>query len=132
MMARILIVEDNALNLKLATVILRTDGHEIVGAADADAAERHLAQEIPDLILMDMGLPGKDGYTLTKELRRWPSLARVPIVALTSFAMKGDRERAMAAGCSEYLTKPINRAVLLGCIRSLLPPVGGTLKGSAA
>jgi two-component system cell cycle response regulator DivK len=131
-MARILIVEDNALNRKLVTVILHTDGHETVGAADADEAELRIAEEIPDLILMDMGLPGKDGYTLTQELRGRASTRRVPIVALTSFAMKGDRERAMAAGCNEYLTKPINRATLVECVRSLLPAVGGTLKGGAA
>jgi two-component system, cell cycle response regulator DivK len=131
-MARILIVEDNALNRKLVTVILHTDGHETVGAADADEAELRIAEEIPDLILMDMGLPGKDGYTLTQELRGRASTRRVPIVALTSFAMRGDRERAMAAGCNEYLTKPINRATLVECVRSLLPAVGGTLKGGAA
>jgi two-component system, cell cycle response regulator DivK len=131
-MARILIVEDNALNRKLATVILQTDGHEIVGAADAAEAERLLARATPDLILMDMGLPGKDGYAFARELREGPATRRVPIVALTSYAMKGDREKAMAAGCTEYLTKPINRLTLLGCIRGLLSAEGGTLKGGAA
>jgi two-component system, cell cycle response regulator DivK len=131
-MARILVVEDNALNRKLATVILRTDGHDVVGVADAEAAEVFLASGLPDLIVMDLGLPGKDGYAFARELRDGPATRDLPIVALTSFAMKGDREKALAAGCTEYLTKPINRATLLQCIRRFVPAEGGTLKGGAA
>jgi CheY-like chemotaxis protein len=119
-MARILIVEDNPQNLRLATVLLRSDGHEIVPAADAKEAEDALGLSTPDLILMDLGLPGKDGYSLTRELRQRSDTAATPILAVTSFAMKGDRERALEAGCSDYVTKPIDRLDLLRRVRRLL------------
>jgi two-component system, cell cycle response regulator DivK len=123
-MARILVVEDNPQNLKLATVILKTAGHTVVGARDAEEFERALAKEIPDLILMDLALPGKDGYTLAGEIRRRPEMARLPVLAVSSFAMRGDAERALAAGCTAYLTKPIRRDSLLKLVSSLLgdPP----------
>jgi CheY-like chemotaxis protein len=121
-MARILVVEDNLQNLRLAALLLRSDGHEIVPAADAREAEDALGHGTPDLILMDLGLPGKDGYALTRELRQRQETARTPILAVTSFAMKGDRERALEAGCTDYLTKPIDRLDLLRRVRGL---VGG-------
>ena len=119
-MAHILIVEDNPLNLKLASVILRSDGHQTEGAADADEAEEILQARTPDLILMDLGLPGRDGYEFTRELRDRPATRDVPILAVTSFAMKGDRTKALDAGCSGYLTKPIDRPSLLRQVRALL------------
>jgi CheY-like chemotaxis protein len=119
-MARILVVEDNPQNLRLAALLLRSAGHEIVPAIDAREAEDALGHGIPDLILMDLGLPGKDGYSLTRELRQRPDTAATPILAVTSFAMKGDRERALEAGCSDYLTKPIDRTDLLKRVRHLL------------
>jgi CheY-like chemotaxis protein len=119
-MRRILVVEDNPQNLKLASVILRSAGYEVLPAMDAEEADRMLRQSVPDLILMDLGLPGKDGYTFTRELRERPSTADLPILAVTSFAMKGDEEKAREAGCSEYLTKPIDRLELLGRVRELL------------
>lgn len=123
-MARILIVEDNAMNLKLASVILNAAGYETRGAADAEEAAAVIAEGTPDLILMDLGLPGKDGYEFTRELRERPETTTVPILAVTSFAMKGDRVKAIDAGCSGYLTKPINRLALLEEVGSLLrgPP----------
>lgn len=119
-MARILVVEDNPLNLKLATVLLKTAGHEVVPAFDAAEAEEALARGAPDLILMDLALPGKDGYSLTRELRQRPSTAEVPILAVTSFAMKGDEERALEAGCSAYLAKPIDGPTFLRRVQQLL------------
>jgi len=119
-MARILVVEDNVQNLKLAALLLRSDGHEIVPAADAREAEEALSRSVPDLILMDLGLPGKDGYTLTRELRQRATTHDTPILAVTSFAMKGDRERALEAGCSDYVTKPIDRTDLLRRVHRLL------------
>jgi CheY-like chemotaxis protein len=124
-MARILVVEDNPQNLRLAALLLRSDGHEIVAAADAWEAEDALGQGTrPDLILMDLGLPGKDGYALTRELRQRSDTAETPILAVTSFAMKGDRERAIEAGCTDYLTKPIDRLDLLRRVRRLLGASG--------
>ena len=119
-MARILVVEDNPLNLKLASTVLRAAGHDAVGAIDADEAARAIAQRKPDLILMDLGLPGKDGYEFTRELRQRSDTKDVPILAVTSFAMKGDRTKAMEAGCNAYLTKPIDRLSLLEQVRRLL------------
>jgi|HubBroStandDraft_1064217.scaffolds.fasta_scaffold69922_2 two-component system cell cycle response regulator DivK len=119
-MARILVVEDNPQNLKLATVILRAAGHSVVAARDASEFEHALAEHLPDLILMDLALPGKDGYTLTQELRQRPETATLPVLAVSSFAMRGDAERALAAGCTAYLTKPIRRASLLEFVDTLL------------
>lgn len=121
MTRRVLIVEDNPLNLKLASVILRSAGLETVGAGDAEEGARAIAERIPDLILMDLGLPGKDGYEFTRELRARPETRHVPILAVTSFAMKGDRAKAMEAGCNGHLTKPIDRTELLAQVRRLLP-----------
>ena len=122
-MTRILVVEDNPQNLKLAQLILRTAGYSAVGATDADEADRRLEElGVPDLILMDLGLPGKDGYSYTRELRARPSTRAVPILAVTSFAMKGDEAKALEAGCTAYLTKPIHRLSLLNAIRITLEP----------
>jgi CheY-like chemotaxis protein len=121
-MARILVVEDNPQNLKLATVILRDLGHTVEGAPDAEEAEKRIAAIRPDLILMDLGLPGKDGYTFARELRTRPETEKIPILAVTSYAMRGDREKAMEAGCSGYLTKPIARRDLIQVVTDLLSP----------
>ena len=117
---RILVVEDNPLNLKLATVILRTAGYEVDQAADANDAAHAIRRRRPDMILMDMGLPEKDGYAYTRELARDPKTSDIPVLAVTSYAMKGDEQRAMEAGCRGYLTKPINREELLRQDRGLL------------
>jgi two-component system, cell cycle response regulator DivK len=119
-MATVLVVEDNPQNLKLTTVILTAAGHTVVAAHSAEEADAALAVSRPDLILMDIALPGKDGYTLTRELRARRSTAGLPILAVSSFAMPGDAERALAAGCSAYLTKPIRRAILLEQVDRLL------------
>jgi two-component system cell cycle response regulator DivK len=131
-MARIVVVEDNPQNLKLATLILQTAGHQVVPARDAEEFAHALQQGRPDLILMDLALPGKDGYTLTRELRERPETSDLPVLAVSSFAMRGDAERALAAGCNAYLTKPIRRADLLEHVDALLgvaPPAAG---GSSA
>jgi len=120
-MVRILIVEDNPLNLKLASLILANAGYQIDSATDAEEAERAIAAARPDLILMDLGLPGKDGYAFTRELRARDELRQIPILAVTSFAMKGDRAKAIEAGCTAYLTKPINSQSLLANVHALLP-----------
>jgi two-component system, cell cycle response regulator DivK len=119
-MATILIVEDNPQNLKLATILLRSDGHTVIGASDAVEAERALGETLPDLLLVDMSLPGKDGYALTRELRAEARTAHLPILGLSALAMPGDAQKALAAGCSEYMTKPIRRAQLLERVKALL------------
>ncbi|MCI4330367.1 MAG: response regulator [Thermoplasmata archaeon] len=125
-MAQILIVEDNPTNLKLAAVMLAAAGYETRGAIDAEEAARAIHERVPDLILMDLGLPGKDGYEFTRELRGKAETEGVPILAVTSFAMKGDRTKAMDAGCSAYLTKPINRRELLDQVGKLLTVAPGS------
>lgn len=104
----ILIVDDNPQNLKLARVILTVEGYEVQTAADAEEALRVLQSFTPRLILMDLQLPGMDGLQLTRHLRRDPSWQDVRIVALTAYAMKGDEEKALGAGCDGYITKPID------------------------
>jgi CheY-like chemotaxis protein len=105
---RILVVEDNEQNLYLVTWILEKHGHEVVPARDGREGIA-LANEIrPALILLDIQLPQMDGYAVARALRSRPELDRVPIVAVTSYAMAGDRERILAAGCNGYIEKPIN------------------------
>jgi CheY-like chemotaxis protein len=120
MAARILIVDDNAVNLRLATELLKLDGYEVEQAVDAEVAQELLAHGIPDLILMDIALPGMDGLTLTRRLKADPRLRHVPVVALTAFAMKGDDQKAFDAGCEGYVTKPIDTRELRGTIERLL------------
>jgi CheY-like chemotaxis protein len=104
----ILIVDDNAQNLKLARVILTVEGYDVRTAADAEEALRVLQSFTPRLILMDIQLPGMDGLQLTRRLRSDPAWQNVRIVALTAYAMKGDEDKALAAGCDGYVTKPID------------------------
>jgi len=108
MRAKILIIEDNEQNLYLATFLLEQTGYDVVQARSGPEGISLCAQVRPDLILLDIQLPGMDGYAVARALRQNPTLRDVPIVAVTSYAMVGDRERALAAGCSGYVEKPIN------------------------
>ncbi|HEV8690944.1 MAG TPA: response regulator [Ideonella sp.] len=109
MSARILVVDDNQLNRKLACDLLALEGYELQQCENADQVFELLSHgPIPDLILMDISLPGMDGLTLTRHLKADPRVAAIPIVAMTAFAMKGDDKKALAAGCSGYITKPID------------------------
>ncbi|MCI4322419.1 MAG: response regulator [Thermoplasmata archaeon] len=121
-MAHLLVVEDDATSSKLVARILEREGHDVLTASDARAAEDAIAQRLPDLIVMDLALPGKDGYALTRQLRADPRTVRVPILALSAFAMPGDAERALEAGCTDYLTKPIRRELLLERLRPFVTP----------
>ena len=105
---RILVVDDNLTNLKLARVVLTKKGYEVRTATDAAEALAALAVFRPRLILMDIQLPGVDGLALTRRLKADPATRGIPIVALTSYAMKGDEEKALRAGCDAYITKPID------------------------
>ena len=108
MTSSILIVDDNPVNLKLACDVLEASGFQIRRAADAEQAILILQREIPNLILMDIALPGIDGLSLTRLIKGDARLRHIPVVALTAFAMKGDDQKAFDAGCSGYITKPID------------------------
>jgi CheY-like chemotaxis protein len=104
----ILIVDDNPHNLKLAHVVLSGDGYQVRTAADAEQALEILASFAPLLVLMDIQLPGMDGLSLTRQLKADPATRDIVVIALTAYAMKGDEERALAAGCDAYLAKPVD------------------------
>ena len=104
----VLVVDDHPTNLKLASDVLEMDGYSTIKAADAEEAQKILEQVTPDLILMDIGLPGMDGLTLTRKLKEDERLKHVPVIALTASAMKGDERKALDAGCNGYITKPID------------------------
>lgn len=116
----ILIVEDNAVNLLLTRSVLERADFQVVAATSAEEAKKQLQEITPDLILMDVDLPGQDGLSLTRELRTMAQTATVPIVALTAHAMHGDRERALAAGCDGYVSKPFKARHLLDEIAATL------------
>ena len=105
---RILVVDDNVMNLKLTRLLLETSAYEVLEAMNAEEAQAILARTIPGLVLMDVQLPGTDGLTLTRALRQDPRLEGLVIVAMSAYAMRGDAEKAFAAGCDGYITKPVN------------------------
>jgi CheY-like chemotaxis protein len=118
----ILIVDDNPHNLKLARVLLVGEGYAVHTVADAEAALHLLNSFCPDLILMDIQLPGMDGLELTRLLKKNPARRAIKILALTAYAMIGDRERVLAAGCDGYVAKPIDIEALPRVIAELLGP----------
>jgi two-component system cell cycle response regulator DivK len=118
----ILIVDDNPTNLKLARVVLATEGYEVRAAVDAEEALALLEGFHPRVILMDLQLPGMDGLTLTQRLKEDPSTRDITILALTAYAMKGDEEKALRAGCDGYITKPIDTRTLPTLIARFLAP----------
>ncbi len=107
-MRKILYIEDNEQNLYLVRFILTKHGYEVCSARDGQEGIRLAAEAKPDLILLDIQLPSMDGYAVARSLRANGELAGIPIVAVTSYAMAGDREKALAAGCTGYIEKPIN------------------------
>jgi CheY-like chemotaxis protein len=113
---RILVVDDTAASLKLARVVLESAGYEVRGARDSVEVERALGEAPFDLILMDLRLPGVDGFEVTRRLRRDPRTKDVPIVALSAYAMQEDQARARAAGCDGFLTKPIDTRTLAAAV----------------
>jgi CheY-like chemotaxis protein len=109
---RVLIVDDNPTNLKLVAYLVKAQGYEVETASDADAALASIAASRPRLILMDLQLPGIDGLELTRRLKADPTTREIKVIALTAYAMKGDHEKAIAAGCDDYVTKPIDTRAL--------------------
>jgi len=118
-MGQILIIEDNPLNMKLACFLVRKAGHEVLEAVDAEQGVLLARCELPDLILMDIQLPGMDGFAATTELKRDPVTVHIPIIALTALAMSNDRGKALIAGCDAYLTKPLQYQELQDSINRL-------------
>jgi two-component system cell cycle response regulator DivK len=117
---RILYVEDNFQNKRLVSKILSARGFEVLEADDGLTGVEVALRELPDLILMDISLPGIDGVEATQRIKSYEETARIPIIALTANAMRGDRERFIAAGCDDYLPKPISTSDLLDLINHYL------------
>jgi two-component system, cell cycle response regulator DivK len=120
--AKILIIEDNEQNMYLMTFILECKGYDVLQARDGREGIEAAQKTAPDLILLDIQIPVMDGYAVARELRRCAALSRVPIVAVTSYAMVGDRERTIEAGCNGYIEKPINPDTFAAEIIRFLAP----------
>jgi two-component system cell cycle response regulator DivK len=119
-MAKILVVEDNPANMTLAVFLLQTAGHLVLSAIDAEAGLRSARADQPDLILMDIQLPGMDGLQATMLLKKDAATQAIPVIALTALAMKGDEERIRAAGCDGYIAKPMRYQEFLATIAAQL------------
>jgi two-component system cell cycle response regulator DivK len=119
-MARILVIEDNRANMKLACLLLNNAGHVVSCADDAEAGLALARAERPDLILMDIQLPGMDGLAATALLKQDAATAAIPVIALTAMAMKSDQERSHVAGCDAYIAKPLRYRELYAAIDALL------------
>ena len=110
---KILLVEDNEVNRRLAGFLLRSQGYQVIEATTAQVAFDMIRNNRPDLIVMDIQLPGMDGLEATTKLKAEPATANIQVIAVTSYAMAGDRDKALAAGCSGYVTKPIDKTIFL-------------------
>jgi two-component system, cell cycle response regulator DivK len=119
-MARILVVEDNRDNMALTVLLLEGAGHSVLSAIDAEAGMTLARDELPNLILMDVQLPGMDGLQATALLKRDEATRAIPVIALTALAMKGDEERIRAAGCDGYIAKPMGVQEFLTTIAAQL------------
>ncbi len=106
-MKKVLVIEDNETNLYLMHTIVEKLGHQVIEARDGFEGVKLAISKIPDLILMDIQLPGMDGYMATQKIRENEATKEIPIIAITSYAMVGDKEKTLAAGCTAYIEKPI-------------------------
>jgi len=131
-MARILIIEDNPANLRLATLLLTEGGHQVMSASDAETGLAMAREALPELVLMDIQLPGMDGLTATAILKSEPATAAIPVIALTAMAMREDRERSCQAGCDAYIAKPLRYRELYATIDRFLSPVATPADALAA
>jgi two-component system cell cycle response regulator DivK len=119
-MAKVLVIEDNAANMTLAVFLLQSAGHIVVSATDAEAGLTLARAEQPNLILMDIQLPGMDGLEATALLKGDVATGTIPVIALTALAMKGDEERIRAAGCDDYIAKPMRYEAFLTTVAAQL------------
>jgi CheY-like chemotaxis protein len=117
--ARVLLVEDNEMNRDMLSRRLEKKGHSVATAVDAEEGVAKAKADPPDIVLMDMSLPGMDGLEATSRLKADPATRAVPVIVLTAHALEGDREKALAAGCDEYDTKPVDLPRLLEKIAAL-------------
>ena len=120
MAARLLVAEDDADNRRIVVKILTVEGHETLEAADGRTTVELARRQRPDLILMDLAMPGMDGWEAARRLKADPETADIPIIALTAFAMRGDEERARQAGCDAYLSKPCRPQTIRDVVRQFL------------
>jgi two-component system cell cycle response regulator DivK len=119
MSCNILLIEDNEQNSYLATFLLEKHGHRVVSARDGPMGIQLAGETTPDIVLLDIQLPTMDGYAVARALRMIPAMKKIPIVAVTSYAMSGDREKALEAGCSGYIEKPISPDTFVSEIESI-------------
>ena len=122
MKEKILIVEDNPLNMRVIEMTLKAENYVLLEASDGEEALEMVMRERPDLILMDIRLPGMSGLEVTRKLRETPAFSHTPIIGLTAYAMKGDREKVVESGCDAYLSKPFHPCELRGMIAEMLLP----------
>ena len=125
---KILIAEDNAVNRELLRELLEMRGHEVVEACNGEEALRALEDCKPEILLLDLGMPVLDGYGTTRKIRENPGFATLPVLAVTAYAMQGDKERILSSGFDGYLSKPINPTLLFQELERLL---SRTVKGTA-
>ncbi len=121
MSKRILVIEDQEDNRQIVRDLVTASGYELIEATTGEEGLEVAARERPDLILMDIQLPGIDGYEVTRRIKADPKLRKIPIIAVTSYALSGDDKKAFAAGCDSYVTKPYSPRLLLAKIREYLP-----------
>jgi len=117
---KILIVEDNPPNMRLIEMVLRSKGYTLLKATDGDEALEVVFREQPDLIIMDIQLPKLSGLEVTRRLRQTPEFSHTPIIAITAYAMKGDKEKVIESGCDAYMSKPIDTRELPRLIAKML------------
>ena len=120
MSKRILAIDDQEDNRRILHDLLTTVGYQVLEAADGEDAVAQAEAHVPDLILMDIQLPGIDGYEATRRIKANPALARIPVIAVTSYALAGDEDKAMEAGCDAYIAKPYSPRALLAKVREFL------------
>lgn len=120
MTKRVLVVEDTEDNRRIVRDLLTSAGYELIEASDGPSGVAMAARRGPDLILMDIQLPGMDGYEATRRIKAQPELSHIPVIAVTSYALSGDEVKARAAGCDEYIAKPFSSRELLAQVRALI------------
>lgn len=124
-MINVLIAEDNAINRELLREVLETRGFAVEEACDGQVALQMMEQARPDILLLDIGMPVLDGFAVVRKIRETPRLASLPVLAVTAYAMQGDREKILNSGFDGYLSKPINTVLLVEELQRLLPKGGG-------